>query len=71
MQLGTHLPLERRSTLRLTLVQAVSSGDRMDYTLQKAVELGISAIQPVFSERSVVDWPANAPTSAWSTGAAY
>ena len=54
VQLGTHLPLERESTLRLTLVQAVSSGDRMDYTLQKAVELGIGAIQPVFSERSVV-----------------
>ena len=54
MQLGTHLPLERESTLRLTLVQAVSSGDRTDYTLQKAVELGIGAIQPVFSERSVV-----------------
>ena len=26
----------------------------MDYTLQKAVELGVTAIQPVFSERSVV-----------------
>lgn len=52
--LGDLLPLERESTLQLKLVQAVSSGDRMDYTLQKAVELGVSVIQPVFSERSVV-----------------
>lgn len=54
VQIGDLLPLERESTLQLKLVQAVSSGDRMDYTLQKAVELGVSIIQPVFSERSVV-----------------
>jgi len=35
-------------------VQAISSGDRMDYTLQKAVELGIAAVQPIYSERSIV-----------------
>lgn len=52
--LGEFAPISRESSLRLTLVQAVSSGDRMDYTLQKAVELGVAAIQPVFSERSVV-----------------
>ncbi len=52
--LGEHAAISRESSLALTLVQAVSSGDRMDYTLQKAVELGVTAIQPVFSERSVV-----------------
>ncbi|MDP2783935.1 MAG: 16S rRNA (uracil(1498)-N(3))-methyltransferase, partial [Sulfurimicrobium sp.] len=45
---------ECESPLDITLVQAMSSGDKMDFTLQKAVELGISAIQPVASERSVV-----------------
>lgn len=42
------------SALQLTLAQAVSKGDRMDYTLQKAVELGVSQIQPLITERSVV-----------------
>ncbi|HYG32041.1 MAG TPA: 16S rRNA (uracil(1498)-N(3))-methyltransferase [Methylophilaceae bacterium] len=42
------------SPLRITLAQAISSGDRMDFTLQKAVELGVSAIQPIASQRSVV-----------------
>lgn len=42
------------SPLDLHLVQAVSSGERMDFTIQKSVELGVNAIQPVLSERSVV-----------------
>lgn len=42
------------SLLNITLAQAISSGDRMDFTLQKAVELGVSAIQPIASQRSVV-----------------
>ena len=44
----------RESPLQVTLVQAVSSGERMDYTVQKAVELGVAAVQPVLSERCVV-----------------
>ena len=42
------------SPARITLVQGVSSGERMDFTIQKSVELGITAIQPVLTERSVV-----------------
>ena len=38
----------------MTLVQAVSRGERMDWTLQKATELGVRRIQPVLSARSVV-----------------
>ena len=45
---------DRESPLQVTLVQAVSSGERMDYTVQKAVELGVAAVQPVLSERCVV-----------------
>lgn len=45
---------ERESPLRLTLVQGVSRGERMDLTIQKAVELGVATIQPVFCQRSVV-----------------
>ncbi len=51
---GERRELERESPLAVTLVQAVSSGDKMDFTIQKAVELGVAAIQPVFSARSVV-----------------
>lgn len=42
------------SPINVTLVQAISSGDRMDFTIQKAVEMGVMAIQPVTSQRSVV-----------------
>lgn len=42
------------SPLNITLIQAISSGDRMDFTIQKAVELGVTAIQPISSQRSVV-----------------
>jgi 16S rRNA (uracil1498-N3)-methyltransferase len=45
---------ERESPLVIALAQCVSSGDRMDATLQKSTELGVSRIVPVASERSVV-----------------
>ena len=45
---------DNESPLKITLVQSVSSGERMDFTLQKSVELGVVAIQPVISERCVV-----------------
>jgi 16S rRNA (uracil1498-N3)-methyltransferase len=46
--------VQRESPLQVTLAQAISSGDRMDLTLQKSVELGVAAIQPLAAERSVV-----------------
>jgi 16S rRNA (uracil1498-N3)-methyltransferase len=46
-------PVERESPLDVTLVQGVASPDRMDYAMQKAVELGVTAIQPVLTERTV------------------
>jgi 16S rRNA (uracil1498-N3)-methyltransferase len=49
-----HDPVERESPLAVTLVQAISSGERMDLTIQKAVELGVQRIVPVESERCVV-----------------
>ncbi len=42
------------SPLNITLIQGISRGERMDFTLQKATELGISQIQPVFTERTEV-----------------
>lgn len=42
------------SPLQTLLLQGISRGERMDYSLQKAVELGVSAIQPLFTERCEV-----------------
>jgi len=46
--------VERESPLAITLAQCLSSSDRMDITLQKSTELGVSRIVPIASERSVV-----------------
>jgi 16S rRNA (uracil1498-N3)-methyltransferase len=54
VKLAAGAAIDRESPLACTLVQAVSSGERMDITLQKAVELGVKAVQPLFTERSVV-----------------
>lgn len=54
VRIGAFRDLERESPLSVTLVQAVSKGERMDYSIQKAVELGVAAIQPVVSDHGVV-----------------
>lgn len=46
--------VENESPIKILLAQAISSGDRMDFTLQKAVEMGVTEIQPIASQRSVV-----------------
>jgi 16S rRNA (uracil1498-N3)-methyltransferase len=46
--------IERESPLNITLAQCLSAGDRMDMTLQKATELGVAAIVPLASKRSIV-----------------
>ncbi|MFZ2855332.1 MAG: RsmE family RNA methyltransferase, partial [Rhodocyclaceae bacterium] len=46
--------VERESPLAVTLIQALQSGEKMDLTVQKAVELGVAGIVPVISRRSVV-----------------
>lgn len=45
---------ERESGMAVTLIQALTSTDKMDLVIQKAVELGVARIQPVVTERSVV-----------------
>lgn len=48
------LPNDRESPMRTVLVVSVSRGERMDYSIQKATELGVTEIQPILSERTVV-----------------
>ncbi len=55
VEVGEHDSVERESPLRLTLLQGVSRGERMDWVIQKATELGVTAIVPVLTARSVVN----------------
>ena len=48
---GEHQPNECESPLAITLGQCISRGEKMDFTIQKAVELGVNTIVPLFSER--------------------
>lgn len=41
----------RESSLNIHLGQVISRGDKMDFTIQKSVELGVTSITPLFSER--------------------
>ena len=52
--IGTARTIDRESPFKLTLVQCVPRGDRMDFIVQKATELGVGCITPVLSQRSVV-----------------
>ena len=54
LRLVERLPALPESPLRVTLVQCISSAERMDFTIEKAVELGVAVIVPVASARSVV-----------------
>jgi len=54
LRLNSRLPARAESPLRITLVQAVSRGERMDLSLQKATELGVFAVRPIFSTRTEV-----------------
>lgn len=54
VQLNAWQPSTTRSPLAVHLGQVISRGERMDYTIQKAVELGVASITPLFSERCTV-----------------
>ncbi len=54
VRVGEWRPVERESPLALTLAQGIARGERMDWVVQKATELGVSRICPILSERTVV-----------------
>ena len=60
LQVGEHLAIERESPLRLALLQAVVRGERMDFIVQKATELGVQRIVPLTCEFGVVRLEATA-----------
>src|SRR5438105_6168134 len=48
-----HHAIERESPLQMVLVQGVSAGERMDFTVRQRVELGVAELQPVLAASSV------------------
>ena len=54
VSLGEWRGVEREAPLALTLAQALAVADKMDWIVQKAVELGAKAIVPVQARRSVL-----------------
>ncbi|MDZ4731844.1 MAG: 16S rRNA (uracil(1498)-N(3))-methyltransferase [Xanthomonadales bacterium] len=53
-RISSRLPAKADSPLRTTLVQSLARGERTDYALQKATELGLTVFQPVESARTEV-----------------
>ncbi|QKT04260.1 16S rRNA (uracil(1498)-N(3))-methyltransferase [Ectothiorhodospiraceae bacterium 2226] len=64
--LGAALVRDVESPLRVQLVQGISKGERMDYSLQKAVELGVHRIVPVEASRSVVNLRGERAEKRWA-----
>jgi len=54
LTLSAHNPVERESPLQITLWHGLCRAERMDTVVQKATELGVSAIQPMLTERSMI-----------------
>ncbi|MBB1088497.1 16S rRNA (uracil(1498)-N(3))-methyltransferase [Lysobacter sp. SG-8] len=48
------IPVENESPLPVVLLQGVARGEKMDLILQKATELGVVAVHPLWSQRSEV-----------------
>ncbi|MDY0308879.1 MAG: 16S rRNA (uracil(1498)-N(3))-methyltransferase [Castellaniella sp.] len=53
-ELGAHAAIDCELRGQLVLIQGLASGDKMDWVVEKAVELGISELWPVAAERSVL-----------------
>ncbi len=47
-----HVAIERELNRHITICAALIANDRMDWMIQKACELGVSTIRPMFTERS-------------------
>jgi len=66
VRVGTPQAVHRELALQVTLAVAMPANDRMDVLVEKATELGVTRIQPLHSERSVLrEWrPCRAQTGA-------
>lgn len=65
IELGPPAPCAPEPSAYVTLFAAVLKGDRQDWLIQKAVELGVSRIQPLLCARGVVKGSAPDRTERW------
>ena len=54
LSLGKFVSDDTRSPLTIRLFQGISKADKMDFTIQKSVELGVSSIHPIWMEHTQV-----------------
>lgn len=54
VQVQSHLPIEREAGRAVHLAPCLAAGERMDWLMEKATELGAASFEPVLSERSVL-----------------
>jgi 16S rRNA (uracil1498-N3)-methyltransferase len=53
-RIDKHVRREAEPPYRVTLAQGVAGGDKMDWLIEKAVELGVASVVPLMAERGVV-----------------
>jgi 16S rRNA (uracil1498-N3)-methyltransferase len=54
VRLGAHVAVDRELAIQVTLALGMPANERMDALVEKATELGVAAIQPLMTERSVL-----------------
>ena len=59
LEINQHIRCSTESCLNITLGLAISRGDRMDWAVQKSVELGVNTLTPLITERCVIKFKGN------------
>jgi 16S rRNA (uracil1498-N3)-methyltransferase len=54
VRVGAHTDVDRELSLHVTLALGMPANERMDAVVEKATELGVTVIQPLMCERSVL-----------------
>ncbi|MEI7841289.1 MAG: 16S rRNA (uracil(1498)-N(3))-methyltransferase [Methylococcaceae bacterium] len=65
VELEKHVERSVESNLKIQLGLGISRGDRMDFSVQKAVELGVTSITPLITERCVVQFKDEKKSQRW------
>jgi 16S rRNA (uracil1498-N3)-methyltransferase len=63
---GEHNQVERELSVRVTLWSGITANERMDWLLEKATELGASALLPITAERSVLKLKGDRADKKWA-----
>jgi 16S rRNA (uracil1498-N3)-methyltransferase len=66
VKIDSFSPRETESPLELWLAQGISRGEKMDYVIQKATELGVKTIIPLFTERCNVQLEGERKQKRWA-----